>query len=388
VILLIVGLLLFVSLVVIHEFGHFIAARRGGVGIEEFGIFFPPRLFHRKTKAGWVFSVNLLPLGGYVKLQGEHDNDTEPGSYGAASLAVKSKINAAGVVMNLITAFVLLTILALIGLPKLVPNQFTVTSDTKVSKMETLIGQVEAGSPAAKAGLKSGDVLVGFKSSPNGPLQKAAPAATLRSQTEKLAGQKVTTVYLRGGHEHQTTVTFLSQSAVAASLKSNNPKGYLGIVQTSFELRRSTWSAPIVAGGVIGQFTALTFEGLGHAVAGVGSIIAGSLSGNTTARQSGQTKASSQVSGPVGIFVVLKTGSILGYQYMLFIIAVISLTLAIMNILPIPALDGGRLWITLIAHGLKHPLSAKREEAITATGFVFLLSLIALITVVDVKRFY
>jgi regulator of sigma E protease len=153
VILLIVGLLLFVSLVVIHEFGHFIAARRGGVGIEEFGIFFPPRLFHRKTKAGWVFSVNLLPLGGYVKLQGEHDNDTEPGSYGAASLAVKSKINAAGVVMNLITAFVLLTILALIGLPKLVPNQFTVTSDTKVSKMETLIGQVEAGSPAAKAGL-------------------------------------------------------------------------------------------------------------------------------------------------------------------------------------------------------------------------------------------
>jgi regulator of sigma E protease len=132
----------------------------------------------------------------------------------------------------------------------------------------------------------------------------------------------------------------------------------------------------------------LTFEGLGHALGGLGSLLAGAATGNKTARQNGQTSASSQVSGPVGIYVILKDGSLLGYQYMLFIIAIISLTLAIMNILPIPALDGGRLWITLVTRALNRPLSAKREEAITATGFALLMVLIILITIVDVKRYY
>src|ERR1700689_3335607 len=115
ILLLVVGIILFIGLVVVHEYGHFIVARRNGVEIEEFGIFFPPRLYKHKTKAGWDFTINALPLGGFVKLKGEHDSDTEPGSFGAASLWVKSKIMAAGVVMNLITALVLFTIIALIG---------------------------------------------------------------------------------------------------------------------------------------------------------------------------------------------------------------------------------------------------------------------------------
>jgi regulator of sigma E protease len=89
----------------------------------------------------------------------------------------------------------------------------------------------------------------------------------------------------------------------------------------------------------------------------------------------------------VGIFVILKNGSQLGFSFMLFIIAIIALTLAIMNILPIPALDGGRLWLTLFMHAIKRPLTAKREEAINATGFIILFSLFILITIVDVKRF-
>src|SRR5476649_283634 len=103
ILLLIIGLFLFIGLVVVHEYGHFILARRNGVEVEEFGIFFPPRLYKHRTKAGWIFSINALPLGGFVKLKGEHDSDTEPGSFGAASLVVKSKIMAAGVVMNLLT---------------------------------------------------------------------------------------------------------------------------------------------------------------------------------------------------------------------------------------------------------------------------------------------
>lgn len=82
--------MLFIGLVVVHEYGHFIMARRNGVDVEEFGIFFPPALYKRKTKAGWIFSLNLLPLGGFVRLKGEHDTDTEPGSFGAANLSAKN----------------------------------------------------------------------------------------------------------------------------------------------------------------------------------------------------------------------------------------------------------------------------------------------------------
>jgi regulator of sigma E protease len=133
--------------------------------------------------------------------------------------------------------------------------------------------------------------------------------------------------------------------------------------------------------------TALTFQGLGHALGGLGSWFAGVVTHNAVARQNGGANATSQVAGPVGIFVILKDGSLIGYQFMLFIVAIISLTLAIMNILPIPALDGGRLWIMLISRWLKHPISARREEAINAAGFVVLIGLVIVITIVDVQRF-
>src|SRR5665213_1891247 len=162
--LLILGLFLFVMLVVVHEFGHFIAAKRSGVGIEEFGIFFPPRLWSRKTKKGWVFSINLLPLGGFVRLKGEHDADKRPGSFGAASLKNKVKIMLAGVGMNLVAAFVLLTILGWIGLPQLINNQYSIKSDTHTTENETLVGSVESNSPAASAGLQGADVLISITS--------------------------------------------------------------------------------------------------------------------------------------------------------------------------------------------------------------------------------
>jgi len=386
VLLLILGLILFIGLVVVHEFGHFIMARRNGVTVEEFGIFFPPRLFKHKTKGGWDFTINLLPLGGFVKMKGEHDSDTEKGSFGAASVLAKTKIMAAGVVMNLIIGLVLLMIVALIGMPQLIPNQFTIKSDTKVTRSEILAVQIEKGSPAAKTGLQSDDQIVAIGQ--GGNLTKVHDANSLPKVTKKYAGQTVTLVYKHKGVEKQAQTTLLSTAAVTASQKTNNPKGYLGIVPASYSLQRSTWSAPIVAIGLTGQMTALTFQGLGHALGGLGSIIAGGITGNTTARQNGQSTAASQVSGPVGIFVILQDGSLLGYQFILLIIAVISLTLAIMNILPIPALDGGRLWLTLITRALKKPLTPKLEERINASGFAVLVTLIIIITIVDVKRFF
>lgn len=381
--LLIVGLLLFGGLVAIHEFGHFITARRNGVVAEEFSLFFGPALYQRKMRDGSLFSIRLLPFGGYVKMKGEHDSDTEPGSFGAASVWAKSKIMAAGVIMNLVTALVLFTFLALVGIPKLIPNQYTIKKDTQLSQQRVLIGYVEPNSPAARIGLQPEDELTDLELAGHSPVS-LDDADKLPGITKAFAGKKVTVFYVRSGHDYQATTTFRSAKVVAAS---HGSKGYLGIAPTQLTVQRSTWSAPAVAVGLSAQITALTFQGLGHSLAGVGSAIAGAATGNHQARENGQTQASAEVAGPVGIFYILKDGSLLGYQYMLFIIALISLTLAIMNILPIPALDGGRLWLTLITRAMRRPLSAKTEEIVNAAGFLLLIVLLILITIVDVQRF-
>jgi regulator of sigma E protease len=388
--LLVLGLVLFVGLVVVHELGHFLVARRNGVEAEEFGIGFPPALLRRRIKSkrgDFDFTWNLLPLGGFVKLKGEHDTDTAPGSFGAAGVWAKTKIMAAGVVMNAITAFVLFTVVALVGMPKLVDNQFTVKSDTHVSKQQLFVGYVEPNSPASRAGLKAGDKLLSITAANH--VVSLAAADALPNITKSFAGEKVHVKYSRAGDAAKTVTTVLrTTNVVDASKKTDNPKGYLGISPSSYTMQRSTWSAPIVAVGVMGQFTALTFQGLGHALAGLGGIVSGAVTGNSSARHNAQTEASSQVSGPVGIFFILKDGSLLGYEYVLFIIAVISLTLAIMNILPIPALDGGRLWLTLVSRAFGKPLSQRTEEIVNASGFALLMVLILLITFVDVKRFF
>jgi len=392
VLLLIIGLLLFIGLVVAHEWGHFIMARRNGVEVEEFGIFFPPRLFKHKTKSGWLFTINLLPLGGFVKLKGEHDTDTAKGSFGAATVWAKAQIMAAGVLVNLIIALVLLTVVAVLGMPKLVDNQFTVASDTHQIRHATSsveVDEVAQGSPSQKAGLKLNDLITGL--GPTGQVQKITSVSELQSATKRYAGQEVQVRYTRDNESKVASTTLNTAATVAAAQKTNHPVGYLGVtldeVKSGFDVRRSTWSAPIVAVGTSYQFTVLTFQGLGHALGGLGSLIAGGVTGDTVARQHGQTSASSQVGGPVAIFFVLKEGSVQGVSFMLFIIGIVSLTLAIMNILPIPALDGGRLWLTLITRALKRPLSPRREEIINATGFLVLITLIVLITIVDFQRF-
>jgi regulator of sigma E protease len=393
VVLLVVGILLFIGLVVVHELGHFLVARRNGVEAEEFGIFFPPKLWSRQIKGkkgrkSFEFSINALPLGGFVRLKGEHDADTEPGTFGAATVWAKTKIMAAGVGMNLAAALVLFMILAWVGMPQLVDNQFTVKSDTKVTKSEVLIGEIQPGSPAAKAGLQQRDDLTGITPANHpGAVQALSRANNLPDVTERLAGQTVDITYIRAGVTHHVTTTLLSAKAVAASKQTKNPKGYLGVVPSEYTLQRSTWSAPIVAAGVAKQFTVLTFKGLWMALQGVGSAIAGLATSNHAAREAGQTQASNQVSGPVGIFVILKDGSSLGYQFMLMIVAVISLSLAIMNVLPIPALDGGKIFLTYMSRLFRKQLTQEFEEMVYGGSFVLLLLLIGLITIVDVQRF-
>lgn len=362
--LLVLGILLFIGLVVLHEFGHFLVARRNGVEVEEFGIGFPPAAWKRQTKKGFIFSLNWLPIGGFVRLKGENDSATEQGSFGAASFKTKTKIMLAGVAMNLLAAFVIFTALAWIGMPQLIDNQFAIKSDTEVVRRDILAGYIAPGSPADKAGLEERDYLKSI--GPKGQQQPVTTAAGLPAVTKRLAGQEVVVSYQRAGQEQTATVRLLSG-------KEGEEKGYLGIIPTEFTMTRATWSAPVQSVGLIGQFTGATFKGLGTAL--------GALFKGDTA------KASEQVAGPVGIVAVLNQGSSLGVQFVLLIVGLISLSLAIMNVLPIPALDGGRFYVLLLSRLFGKRLSKDMEERIVGTSFVFLLVLIVLITIVDVKRF-
>ncbi|MBW3568866.1 RIP metalloprotease RseP [Candidatus Parcubacteria bacterium] len=366
VLLMVLAFVLFVGLVVVHEWGHFLAARRGGVEVEEFGIGFPPKVWGRKVKTNnskFLFTINLLPLGGFVKLKGENDEDRRPATFGAAPIKTKIKIMLAGVFMNLVVAILLFSALAVLGMPKLVDKQYTIAGDTKViQEIEVLTSKVTENSPAEQAGIKEGDRIVSIN---NTQISRLGEIGDL---TEENAGQTVPIVIERNG----------KRQALEVALNQENDGGFLGVATepgaSAVQLQRSTWSAPIVGVGLSAQLTGLTFEGLGK-------VFSSLFKGDTKT-------ASEQVTGPVGIVKILEAGSQIGLSFVLVIIAIISLTLAIINALPIPALDGGRLFVLLLFRALNKPLKKETEELIHGAGFVALMGLIILITIVDIKRFF
>jgi regulator of sigma E protease len=383
VLILITALLIFTGLIITHEMGHFFVAKRNGVKIEEFGLFFPPAIYKRKTKSGWIFSINIIPLGGFVRLKGEHDADDVKGGFGLASLAAKSRILIAGVIVNIVTAIILLTILALSGMPKIVNNQFTIKSNTHQLSEKILIGDVQSDSPAAKGGLKEDDIITAIGQLNHKP-ETVESNTNLPNITKSFAGEKVNIYYTRAGKNYKTETTILTAKTVNDS---HGTKGYLGVEPVQLNVQRSTWSAPIDAVGLCVQFTALTFQGIGHAIGGLGSLIAGAVTHNNKARQNGQNSASGQVGGLIAIVYLLKSSSDLGWSYMLLVMAIISLTLGIMNFLPLPPLDGGKFWLILATHGIGRPMSQEREEAISVAGFLFFGFLFILLTYNDFVHF-
>ena len=373
-----IGFICILLLVVAHEAGHFFAARRNGIEVEEFGIGFPPRAKVLTKKNGTEYTLNWLPLGGFVKLKGEHDSDTTPGSFGAARLRDKIKVMVAGVVVNFLIAYLLFTMIALIGIPRLVDNQFTVVNDTTIARQDVLAGFIEPESPGDKAGLRTNDVIVSLQQTSNCTDCRTfvlTESSQLAEATSALAGEEVSLIVNRLGEANQLVLqtVLLDEETVRASREAGEPKGYLGVVPTDFVVQRSTWSAPIVGAGVTAQFTELTFKGLAR-------IVTGLVRGDTQA-------ATEQVSGVVGVGFIFSSASFLGPIFMLMIVAVISLSLAIMNILPIPALDGGRLFVTLLYRLRRKELTKEVEERIHGTGFALLMVLFVLITIVDVQRF-
>lgn len=369
-----VGLLILTILVVVHEFGHAIVAIRNGVIVEEFGIGFPPTIFRKKLKNGINFSINLLPIGGFVKLQGENDSANKKGDYGAATFAQKTKILFAGVFSNWLIAIVLLTSLSLFGLPKILPNQFFIPSDTVEMVQPVEIVDLNENYPAQKAGLKVGDKIVRFAG------QEVPSVERLIEISKQNQGELIDVIYTRDGSEDRVKVQLLD----------NNQGALFGATLGQGVLMKSTWSSPIVGLVTSVQFTQATIQGIYESLSNLvsGLIMQLSFDVNIRAQANDNLKlAGDSVAGPIGILgTIFPSAQKAGLTQLTLLAAIISISLAVFNILPIPALDGGRWFLSLIFKLSKKKLTKEIEEKTQAIGFSILIGLILLVTIVDVTR--
>lgn len=440
----IVGLLVLMFLVTAHEFGHFLAARRNGVRVLEFGICFPPRAIawikdpktgkwrrlprsewekNKVTKVvgaesdkaravteasskklfekGMIFSINWLPIGGFCQMDGESAADKRPGTFGKASFWAKTKILFAGVAMNWFVAFIIFTILAWAGMPEFLEGQFTVGADTRREATPVQITSVAEGSPAEKAGFEKGDYII----SVNGKEVKYASEITEINQ--EYAGEEVRYEIMRmvdckkkpDNHKCATmgatvdggTSTIKEYNDVTAKLNEANSEYLLGVTMTSTQAKSySTWSAPIVGAGLTLQLTGETFKGVGIMIGNLVSGTARLFSFEDTVREEGQealSEVKDSVTGPVGIIGVLfPSFTSAGPENLAFLAALISVSLACMNVLPIPALDGGR-WLLIAIYKLrKKELTKETEEKIVSRAFMILLGIIFIVTILDIIR--
>ena len=435
----VVGLLVLMVLVVAHEFGHFIMSRRNGVNVLEFGIGFPPRAvawikdpkthkWRRLKRSEWgktnvtkvvgagtsekssensralqskkiiqdglIFSLNWLPIGGFCQMDGESAEDSRKGTFGNASFWKKTKILFGGVLMNWLVAWLIFTILAWAGMPNFVDNQFTVEADTRVDWTPVQVKEVREDSPAKKAGFVADDYILAV----NG--EEVKSGLDIIEINEKNAGKEVKYTVRRQGKadcdcymEPCDCPIGEIETELTATLNPEDSEYLLGVAMKSTEsLAYSTWSAPIVGAGLTLQLTGETFRGLGQLVWNLISGLGQQLSFDDTVRESGREAIESvgdSVTGPVGIIGVLfPSFTASGPANLAFLAALISVSLACMNVLPIPALDGGRWFLIAIYKLRKKRLTKETEEKIVARAFIILLALIVIVTILDITRFF
>lgn len=358
--------LLFASLVILHELGHFIAARRNGVEVDEFGIGFPPKIVGKQF-GKTLYTLNLLPLGGFVRMRGEDGEDETTGSFGAASLLAKSKILLAGVGMNILTAYVILLVLCLVGIPGLGSFEPKFLHPSYSQPKQLILTEVVSGSPAAKAGVVKDDYLI---SADNKPM---TDDSSLRDFTKNNAGKSASFVIAHKGVERTIHVTLNAKESA---------QGYLGVAgQQIYRLKYSFGEALIAAAWLTGGLFVATIVGVFTLLIHVPSLIWG-LFGSTIPAAAGQA------SGPVGIVYILGSALALGWSYIFLIMANIAVALAAFNVLPLPALDGGRLAVLLTERVTKRSFSPTTEARYHTIGFLALIGLMLIITVYDLRKIF
>jgi len=398
----IIGLVILMLLVVAHEFGHFIMARKNGVRVLEFGIGFPPRAIAwvrnpswqkgkkgvkkwiRLPKSEWdkpqksmIFSINWLPIGGFCSMDGESDSDTRKGTFGAASFWQKTKILFGGVLMNWLVAFIVLTVLAFTGMPQFIEHQFYLGNDAEIIGGGVSVVDVVADSPAEQAGFQSGDQIIKVDDT------EVMYPTDVTTYGQAHAGKEVTYTIKNSDGEKELT----------AKLNPTGSEYSLGVSMSYGQtFIRSSWSAPLVGLGTTVQLTGETFRGLGDMVWNLVSGVVRQFSSDSVIREAGQSAISAAgdaVSGPIGIIgIIFPAFASSGASNLAFLAALISVSLACMNVLPIPALDGGR-WLLIAIYKLrKKPLTKETEERVVSRAFMVLIMLIILISILDITRFF
>ncbi|MBY0328903.1 M50 family metallopeptidase [Patescibacteria group bacterium] len=335
--------------VIVHEWGHFFAARKSGMTVEEFGFGIPPRLFSWK-KGETTYSINALPIGGFVKIAGENglegavpperQFDTKP-------WYLKSLVLIAGVVMNIVLAFVLFTVAYSIGMP------------TTSSTGTPTVVSVTADGLANAAGLSVGDTITSVVA--NGVEVSPLTTESLHDSISTSTGA-ISIDYLQGGQTKNATLEF----------PENTTDRKIGIAVEPIEtIRLPLFTAMHAAVLQIGSIASGIWNTLGMLIGGLfgGEAVQGLM-------------------GPVGLAREVGGAASIGFAYLLAFTAAISINLAVLNILPFPALDGGRLIVVLLEAITRRRFSPNVVGIIHTVGFLLLLVLMLVLTVGDVRRLF
>jgi regulator of sigma E protease len=339
-------------MVLIHELGHFVTARLAHVRVLEFGIGFPPRARVLRNRGETLYTLNWLPIGGFVKLEGEDGDEVgDPRSFAAQGLARKLLILVAGVVMNVALSFVIFAGIALGGDPTI----------------GFRVGTVQPNSPAATAGLQSGDVIASLDGRYRGAFESTSLLEDLRAS----AGETVRLGVERAdGTTGDVTVTLRTPAQIDAQ------HGALGIERPAATTTSGAIHYPV--GEAIGIGAQRTVDALGLIVDGLGQL------GDSIVNRPTEAPP---VAGPVGI--ATQIGDVfwqLGPVITLYVAGILSANLAVVNILPFPPLDGGRMLVIVLKRVFGSRISLRAERLTYLVGFVFLFAFLIWITGFDIVR--
>jgi len=354
---LILGLFIFV-----HELGHFVFAKRAGIKVEEFGFGFPPRIFGIK-KGETIYSLNLLPLGGFVRIFGEDrpkkSKANDQRAFYNHSIKTRAKILIAGVAMNFLLAIVLLSFGYWLGLPAMIEDNETANlNDVKVQ-----ITQVAYDSPAEQAGIKMGDTIKELKI--NNQRLEINKIEDIQNFVGDYQGQEMIVVIQRGSEVLEKTLT--------PRIEHPEDEGPLGVALARTAIISYAWYSAIYR-GIISTISLTWFI----IIALFGIFWELFTRGQLTA----------EIAGPVGIFNLTGQATKLGFIYVLQLAALLNINLAIINSLPFPALDGGRLLFLIIEKIKGSPISHKVERIAHTAGFVILILLMIAVTWRDIMRVF
>lgn len=347
-------------LIFVHEFGHFITAKRSGMKVEEFGFGFPPRAWGIK-RGETIYSINWIPFGGFVKIMGESgDKRDNPKSFSSKSAGKKALTLVAGVAMNMILAFVLLSVVNMVGLRiGLLDDQIPADA----TNIMVQVVQVSDNSPAQTAGLQIFDDITSITQ--NGVQTFVNEVLDVQDIINANKGKNITINVLRGNKE--ISINLVPRENPPAD------QGAIGISLSTTGIISYPWYKAVYHGIIDTWFV------LSQTVVGYATIIKNLF---TTGR------AGMELSGPIGIAVITGQAARLGFTYILQFMAMISINLAVLNFLPFPALDGGRLLFVLIEKIKRKPISKRIEMMANSIGFALLILLMLYVTTKDILRFF